>query len=209
MCSLLSDNCSLQLVSKYCTEISQAEYVRSLITLTIRDSSKYYAFMKEQHLKTENKKSGIWPFDCSESEVTYDTKAVVKKKCTWFKLQIHNRCHLWVLQCATLRLPRNVPVFGSVCVCSEIAPWRQNCNRKHFVDCGLFWISLVALLPRQQQLEKTRLPSREQLCFCSNQGYGEGSGFTWFSHEIFVIGLDIRRHWAHFSNALCMFALKR
>lgn len=38
------------------------------------------------------------------------------------------------------------------------------------VDYGLFWITSVGLLPRQQQLEKTRLPSRAG--FCSNQGYG-------------------------------------
>lgn len=57
----------------------------------------------------------------------------------------------------------------------------RSCNRKHFVDRGLFWITSVALLPRQRLLETTRLPSRVQLCFCSNQGYREGCGFTWVS----------------------------
>lgn len=43
---------------------------------------------------------------------------------------------------------------------------------------AFFCITLGALLPRQQQLEKNWLPSREWLCFRSNQGQGEGSGFT-------------------------------
>lgn len=53
----------------------------------------------------------------------------------------------------------------------------EHCDRKHFVDRGLFGITWVALLPRQRLLEKTRLPSTVQLCFCSNQGYWEDCGF--------------------------------
>lgn len=43
---------------------------------------------------------------------------------------------------------------------------------------AFFGITWVALLPRQRLLEKTRLPSTVQLCFCSNQGYWEGCGFA-------------------------------
>lgn len=51
-------------------------------------------------------------------------------------------------------------VLGQVC---SAAP-------ENIVDYGLFWITSVGLLPRQQQLEETRLPSR--VGFCSNQGHG-------------------------------------
>lgn len=90
-------------------------------------------------------------------------------------------CEYFGVHLAICHLPKSHSVPQSLEVCVQWLFWEdEHCNRKHFVDCGLFWITSVALLPRQQQLEKTRLPSREQLCFCSNQGYGEGSGFTWF-----------------------------
>ena len=59
----------------------------------------------------------------------------------------------------------------------------------------LAFSALVALLPSQQQLEKIKLPSREWLGLCSNQGCEEGTGFTWFwQNEIFVLVQDSRRY---------------
>lgn len=67
-------------------------------------------------------------------------------------------------------------------VCSETTPRRRALQQETL--CGLFWSTLVGLLPRQQQLEKTRLPSRERLCFLGNQGQEDGSGFTWFLRKL-------------------------
>lgn len=48
---------------------------------------------------------------------------------------------------------------------------------------------LVALLPRQQQLEKTRLLSRERLCFHGNQGQREDSRVYQIFFSIFFLSL--------------------
>lgn len=54
---------------------------------------------------------------------------------------------------------------------ASLSPWTslRSAAPGNTVDYGLFWITSVGLLPRQQQLEKTRLPSR--VGFCSNQGH--------------------------------------
>lgn len=56
------------------------------------------------------------------------------------------------------------------------------------VDYGLCWITSVGLLPRQQQLEKTRLPSR--VGFCSNQGHEKKKKKRCFTMTDFSCTLD-------------------
>lgn len=64
----------------------------------------------------------------------------------------------------------------------SLSPWTslRSAAPGNTVDYGLFWITSVGLLPRQQQLEKTRLPSR--VGFCSNQGHEKkkkNGGLQW------------------------------
>jgi len=88
---------------------------------------------------------------------------------------------LWLIMC--------------VCVCAR-APRSRALQQETLTGLWpFFWITLVALLPRQQQLENNWLPSREWLCFRSNQGQGEGSGFYPIlknkdGADIFVIALS-------------------
>lgn len=68
----------------------------------------------------------------------------------------------------------------------SLSPWTslRSAAPGNTVDYGLFWITSVGLLPRQQQLEKTRLPSR--VGFCSNQGHEKKQKMGVYNDTFFI-----------------------